>query len=208
MLYLGVNSFSAIFGFYMLNIKASGTFFLHLLYTMVTFYFSYKISEAELVINAYKYTQLAWFLANQPIFYFEEYASKINFLNQLKIKRLIKESRNIVETLPDGLIIHQEKGNQIDIKYLNSTFHSMFFGSTESRSRINQSGNDSKTLNKIYLRKTQYVIKNQKVEQEKEFEIEEPKSIIQQIQNLQSGQVFEIIYKDAFSGNFISSDMV
>ena len=29
---------------------------------------------------------------------------------------------------------------------------------------------------------------------------------MEQIQNFESGQVYEIVYKDTFSGNFISSD--
>ena len=130
----------------------------------------------------------------------------MNFLNQLKIKRLIKESRDIIETLPDGLIIHQEKGNQIDVMYLNSTFNQMF--SPKDQIQLNNNDQDYQKLTKIYLRKTQYVIKNKKVEQLTECEIEEPKSMMEEIQNFESGQVYEIVYRDIFTGKFIQSDEV
>jgi predicted Zn-dependent protease len=53
------------------------------------------------------------------IFYFQEKKDKESYVYHMKIKRLIKEQREILETLPDGLIIHQNKGGKADVKYLN-----------------------------------------------------------------------------------------
>ena len=86
-------------------------------------------------------------------FYFEERQSKHNYLAQLKIKRLIKEQRNILEKLPDGLIIHKNKGQNVDVKYLNKTFNAMFLENNESMVFNQTSIVD---LSKVYLRKTEY----------------------------------------------------
>jgi hypothetical protein len=54
----------------------------------------------------YQNSAIALFFGWTFYFYIEERESKNNYLDQLKIKRLIKEQRNILEKLPDGLIIH------------------------------------------------------------------------------------------------------
>ena len=79
LLYLGLNSFSTIAATYMLNIKTLNSTVLHLAYTVATLLSADKISPHSSVINAFKLTTVAWFLAFQPIFYFEEYMSKENF---------------------------------------------------------------------------------------------------------------------------------
>ena len=78
------------------------------------------------------------FLGAPVVFYLLEYDSKLTFLKDQKIKRLLSEQKNIMETLPDGLIIYQQsqedpqKNNQlksrheIQVQYLNSTFKQMF----------------------------------------------------------------------------------
>lgn len=190
----------------MLNVRAFFSITMYIIFTIVTFYYSDRISDAPLPTMAYKYTQIAWLLAFAPVFYLEEYSSKNGFLDQLKIKRLIKEQRTILETLPDGLVIHQDQGNNLDVKYINSTFNNMFCTVPESQLGISQSERDKRCLSKIYLRKTQYSIKSQQVEQNTEFDIQEPKDMMQQISEVESGQVYEIVYKDIFSGGFISSD--
>ena len=106
MIYLGLNTFSMLAGSLLLNIRAINSTFLHAFYTIFTLIFAELISPQVEVIKVYKLILIASFFAFQPILYLEEYGSKMNFLQQLKIKRLIEEQRNILETLPDGLIIH------------------------------------------------------------------------------------------------------
>ena len=61
-------------------------------------------------------------------------------------------------------------------------------------------------LSKVYLRKTEYQIIDQKVKQQKAVSIGQPESIIKQIQDFESGQVYEIVFKNEFTGHFISND--
>ena len=66
-----------------------------------------------------------------------------------------------------------------------------------------------KNLSKIYLQKTCYNIKNQKVEQLRDLEIQPPKTLIEEVSFFESGQVYEIVYKDTFTGNFMTNnDMI
>jgi hypothetical protein len=64
-----------------------------------------------------------------------------------------------------------------------------------------------KYLSKVYLRKTIYKIKNQVVEQS-DHPLETPLNLIQTIQNFESGQVYEIVFKDIFTGRFFTLEEV
>ena len=60
--------------------------------------------------------------------------------------------------------------------------------------------NDSLLENR-YLQKTSYQIKSGMVTQKKDYVIEAPQDIESSIQNFESGQVYEVLYKDQL-GNF------
>jgi hypothetical protein len=79
LLYLGLNSFSTIAATFMLNIKALNSIVLHLAFTVATLVSANKISADLSVIDAYKLTQIAWFLGFQSMYYLEEKMSKENF---------------------------------------------------------------------------------------------------------------------------------
>lgn len=55
------------------------------------------------------FVMLMIFSGSPVIFYLLEYDSKLTFLKDQKIKRLLSEQKNILETLPDGLIIYHQK---------------------------------------------------------------------------------------------------
>ena len=64
-----------------------------------------------------------------------------------------------------------------------------------------------KFLSKVYLRKTIYKIKNQIVEQS-DMPLEAPQNVIKTIQNFESGQVYEIVFKDIFSDRYFTLEEV
>lgn len=102
---------------FIFNIRYSTTLVHLIIFLSINIYFVREPIFSQLVVTCFRTIiitlNLGWIL----IYYFDEYESKQQFLSKLKIQRLIKEQRNILEKLPDGLIIHQSK----DIKYLNST---------------------------------------------------------------------------------------
>ena len=63
MLELGLNSFSTIIAVYIVSIRAYTTSGLLFIFTIGTIYFASHVSEYQLVVDTYKYTQLSWFIA-------------------------------------------------------------------------------------------------------------------------------------------------
>ena len=61
---------------------------------------------------------------------------------------------------------------------------------------------DFQDIRRIYIKKTCYEIKNQKVESKVHTD-ETPTLLWTSFQNFQSGQVYEVVFKD-ISGNFVS----
>jgi hypothetical protein len=64
------------------------------------------------------------------VVYHNEKNDRESFLREIHIQNLLREQRDILETLPDGLIVHKVNtdttGKNTQIKYLNQTFLSMF----------------------------------------------------------------------------------
>ena len=92
------------------------------------------------------------------------------------------------------------------------------FNNMQSQSEINQDKDKQKQfydykirmqkakkhLDKIYLKKTAFSIQNQTVKQDQQQPIENPKSLISALSKLQSGQVYEVVYKNNNQDDFIS----
>ena len=76
------------------------------IYSFVSAYFVESVGLSPVVSNFYYFYAASSYNGWIIIVYLQEKSSKEYFQNQLKIRRLIKEQRNILETLPDGLIIH------------------------------------------------------------------------------------------------------
>jgi hypothetical protein len=80
------------------NVFASyGSYFIYLIYLS---------KEKELLITV-GFAMLMIIASFPFLFFLSEKDSKEIFLKDQKIKRLIREQKNIMETLPDGLIIYQ-----------------------------------------------------------------------------------------------------
>ena len=71
------------------------------------------------------------------------------------------EQRNIFENMPDGVIIHKNVENNIDVKaniqFINQTIYQMFVKNGIKKN--NDPQNQKSLINRINLKKTEYVIK-------------------------------------------------
>ena len=116
-LYMVTTTSITVIGMFIYNIRYLTTLVLLTIYMTINLYLVKEPVFSQYVVTCYRAIFVCILLGWLPMFYIDENGSKQAFLSQLKIKRLIKEQRNILEKLPDGLIIHQNK----DIKYLNTT---------------------------------------------------------------------------------------
>ena len=73
--------------------------------------------------------------------------------------------------------------------------------SRTDRSRITNEQN----LDKIFLKKTNYKIINKQVQQIEQQEFQPPTTLKKEITKFESGQVYEIVYKDTNTGDFMTS---
>jgi hypothetical protein len=153
----------------------------------------------------------------------------------------MKEQNVIFDHLPDGVIIYEEEGDsedqadvslakQIQLRFINVTFHSMFqqyiaeaskrilrnqnFGYDKygrkvrsfAEPEMEQPGEQTKEskekrkieyelqlLDNIYLQKTCYKITANGIEHVDDF-IDNPQSLLESLQNIESGKVYEIMY--------------
>ena len=156
---LAINNFLTIFAFFILNLR----FVSSVLYLAIySFAMCYSVNESIFplkIVNSLRTLCIALWMCWTLIFYIDDRESKKNFLNKQKIQRLLKEEREILNTLPDGLIIHQGK----ELKFLNSTFKKMFDLKT-SRNSLSEISNrlPQNHMSSIFMKKTQYKINNQK----------------------------------------------
>ena len=66
--------------------------------------------------------------------YQDEKSNRISFLKDKKIKRLMNEQRDILNKMPDGLILHkkdesselQPQNDETELNFINQTFYDMF----------------------------------------------------------------------------------
>ena len=73
---MGLNSFSTIAGGFILNITGLNTVFLQGIFTITTILLADNISQHQSVVISYIMTQIAFFFAFLPVFFFEEFISK------------------------------------------------------------------------------------------------------------------------------------
>ena len=78
------------------------------------------------------------------LYYMDENRQRLSYLDQLKIKRLLKEQKIIFEDLPDGLMIHQQEDKQL--QFTNNAFQKLIFKDLED------------DLTKVKIRYTDYEI--------------------------------------------------
>ena len=98
------------------------------------------------------------------VLYYQDRGSKLNFLQQKKIERLIQEQIKLFDLLPDGLVIHSkvekneaEGTTELAISYLNKMFQRMF---KDLNASVSQGSQAFTNFNKIYLKEAGYKIVN------------------------------------------------
>lgn len=127
--------------------------------------------------------------------------------------------------MPDGIVMHENQKSKEEvnpfqvsnlpktqINYINQTFFEMFlsnFGKSESSEKvINLSPEreheyilNSYRIEDIFIKKTCYRIIDQKVETTIQQE-EQPTQIIKSLQQFETGQVYEVMFRN-FIGEFM-----
>jgi hypothetical protein len=126
MIYVGMNIWALLNGILILNLR-------YIVSVFYVFLFVLFVIFSPTNINIQKYARVSYIalcgaqmIGWTGISYIQEYYSKLGYIAEMKVKRLTMEQRQILEQSPDGLIIHQNRRNTADVKYLNSTFTSMF----------------------------------------------------------------------------------
>ena len=131
------------------------------------------------------------------VLYYQERGSKLNFLQQKKIERLIQEQIKLFDLLPDGLVIHSkvekneaEGTTEVAISYLNKMFQRMF---KDLNASVNQGFQAFTNFNKIYLKEAGYKIVDQ-VMQQIDVTSLTPIPLRKSLDEFETGYVYEVVY--------------